>query len=270
MRHCLVSTGRKYMERLEEYLIQTGLNEKEAKIYLASLELGPASIQTISKKSGIKRGTVYEILKNLKRLGLFTETLKGKRKLIVPAEPENLKRNIKEKERKLAEILPELKAISNSSLTKPKISFYEGREGIKEIYFDALKNKNINTYGISPAKTIVENVGEDFFNSYIDERIKRKIWIKLIHITSRDASYKYSGPETYEKALKKVRFTPQEIDIPNTFIIYKNKTAVISSRKEGFGFIIESEDFTKSMKIFHNLLWQISKPYEEIFGPNPA
>lgn len=256
------------MNKLENYLEQIGLNEKEAKVYLASLELGPASIQVISKKSGIKRSTVYEMLKNLKNIGLISETTKGKRKLIVASEPEDLKKGLKMKEKMLAEILPELKAISNSSGSKPKIMFYEGKEGIKDIYYDALKNKNINTYGISPVQSIVENIGEDFFNSYIDERIKRKIWIKLIQVTSRDASYKYSSPETFEKALKTVRYTPADIDMPNTFIIYKNKVAIISTRKESFGMIIESEDYARSMKLFHDLLWNISKPHHEAFPKN--
>lgn len=36
-------------------LRQFGLNEKQAKVYLACLELGSASVQKIAKKAGVER-----------------------------------------------------------------------------------------------------------------------------------------------------------------------------------------------------------------------
>ena len=39
-----------------EYL---GLSEKAAKVYVATLSLGTASIQQIARKSGLKRPTTY-------------------------------------------------------------------------------------------------------------------------------------------------------------------------------------------------------------------
>lgn len=251
--------------RLEKELKQIGLEEKEAKVYLAALELGPASIQHLTKKSGIKRSTVYEMIKNLKGMGFMSETAKGKRKLIVAAEPESLKRGLKEKERLLAEIMPELKSLSNVGSVKPKIMFYEGRDGVKEIYYDTLKAKRKMAYWVSPIQSIVEYLGEDFLIKYVDERTKKGIWIKSLHITSKKfANYKYLNPATYEKTLRKVKFTPPDINISNTIAIYDNKVAIISSQKEGLGFIVESEEYANTMKIFYNTLWNISRTYEEM------
>ena len=136
---------------------------------------------------------------------------------------------------------------------------------MREIYWDALNIKNKMAYWVSPIKSVMETVGEDFLNKYIEAKAKKGIWIKSIHITSEKVeAYKYLSSETYEKTLRKVRFTPKEIDIKNTIAIYDNKVAVISSRKEGFGFVVESEDYARSMKAFYDLLWSISKPYEEM------
>ncbi|MFH0854627.1 MAG: helix-turn-helix domain-containing protein, partial [bacterium] len=60
-------------------LQQIGLSDKEASVYLAALELGPTNIQALTKKSAIKRSTVYDIIKNLKNHGLMSETTRGKR-----------------------------------------------------------------------------------------------------------------------------------------------------------------------------------------------
>jgi len=45
---------------LEQELKNLGLSEKEAIIYLASLEIGPSTIQEISKRAQIKRSSNLE------------------------------------------------------------------------------------------------------------------------------------------------------------------------------------------------------------------
>ena len=51
------------MTHLTQSLQQYGFSEKEAKVYLASLELGTAPGSTIARHAGEKRVTVYAILK---------------------------------------------------------------------------------------------------------------------------------------------------------------------------------------------------------------
>jgi len=250
---------------LIQNLKQLGLEEKEAEVYLAALELGPASIQSITKKSGVKRSTVYEMLKNLKTKGLVAETTKGKRKLIVASEPEKLKRDMANRERLLNQILPDLNSISNISGLKPKITFYEGREGLREIYRLSLQNKVKTADWISPIKSIVETVGEDFLNEYIEKRAKMKYWVRSIQVTEQQYdTYKYLDPRTFDKTYRRVRFTPRGMNVPNVIGLWDNKVAVISSHKEGIGFIIESEDFFKSIKALYELLWNASKPYGDM------
>jgi len=53
------------MNQLNETLLQMGLNEKEAKVYLACLELGGATIAEIAEKSGVKRTSIYNFLEEL-------------------------------------------------------------------------------------------------------------------------------------------------------------------------------------------------------------
>ena len=86
---------------LEQDLLEIGLDEKEAKTYLSALELGPTNIQDLTSKSSLKRSTIYEMIKNLQAKGLISETKKGKRRLFVASEPENLKRSLVLKEKLL-------------------------------------------------------------------------------------------------------------------------------------------------------------------------
>ena len=247
---------------LEQCLLELGLSEKEAKVYLAALELGPVNIQNLTHKSGIRRSTVYEMLKSLEKQGLVAETVRGKRRIFMASPPESLKNKLKSKEALLNDILPELRSLNNTSAIKPKITYYEGRDGLRQIYNLALEAKNKKADWVSPINSVFETVGEDFLNKYVEIKKKMGYWIRSIHIVERQESgYKYLDPKTFETTLRRVRFAPKGIDIPNAIAIWDEKVAIISSRKEGFGFIIESKDFTQTMKIFYNLLWNISAPF---------
>ena len=74
----------------EKELQNLGLSEKEAKIYLASLELGPETVQNIAKKAGINRPTTYLQIESLKEKGLISEFQRGKKTFYAPESPNRL------------------------------------------------------------------------------------------------------------------------------------------------------------------------------------
>ena len=64
-----------------EQLNQLGLNGRQARVYLALLQLGSATAIEIAKYTKYKHPTVYDVLDLLKEKRLITETLSGKRKI---------------------------------------------------------------------------------------------------------------------------------------------------------------------------------------------
>ena len=53
-----------------------GFSEKEAKVYLTTLELGSSPASSIARRSEINRATVYTLLEELKKRGMAMETTK--------------------------------------------------------------------------------------------------------------------------------------------------------------------------------------------------
>ena len=66
------------------FLKQLGLLEKEAKVYLASLELGEATVLELAKKSALNRTTVYVEIEKLGQRGLVSSIEKGKKRYFSP------------------------------------------------------------------------------------------------------------------------------------------------------------------------------------------
>ena len=50
---------------IDQILVQLGLQETEARFYLAALELGPASVRDVAAKAGISRTNAYDVFARL-------------------------------------------------------------------------------------------------------------------------------------------------------------------------------------------------------------
>lgn len=142
------------MDILSLELRKLGLKEKEAKVYLAGLELGPEPLQNIARKAEITRPTAYEIVRTLEGKGLFREMQQGKKRLFVANSPEKIlhilrlqKRELEEKEREFIRIIATLE----SRYEKKGLQVYKGKEGLEaleeQILFTSAKEIVVFTSG---------------------------------------------------------------------------------------------------------------------------
>jgi HTH-type transcriptional regulator, sugar sensing transcriptional regulator len=236
----------------KEILEQFGLHGRKTDVYLAALELGGASVVDISKKAGIKRTTCYDILLDLEKEGLITTVQKGKKRLFVGENPEKIKKDMARKESLFSEILPELKSIYNVRGTKPKIRFYEGREGLIEAYDDALEYPGeILVYS---SQDVINVLGPEWAQWYIKKRVKKNIRIRAIlpktewlekNIVAKDKEQlricKFVDLEKFPFSV--------EIDV------YGGKKVAIISNKEKMAVIIESSEIANTLKHVFELAW---------------
>lgn len=122
---------------LEKYLQDIGLNEKEATLYLALVQVDNSSVIDLSKKTKINRSTVYVVLEGLAKKGLVSETTVGKKTHYQAEPPERLetfverqKVNLDEQSKRLKDIIPQIKTVQRETGERPVVKYFEGREGI--------------------------------------------------------------------------------------------------------------------------------------------
>lgn len=238
---------------LQEQLQTLGLNEKEAKVYLASLELGQSSVQDIARKSHIKRSTVYEIMNSLIEQNLISIIPKGKKRYFLAAEPAKLTELIDQKQKVLTKIMPELEALSKISPTKPRIRFYERTEGIKSIYADTIKEGKEILAFTSVIEGLQSKLG-NFLLNYVKLRTEKKIMAKAI-VPDSPVAREFQKRDQQE--CRKVKLISEK-DYPFSIEIniYGNKVAFISYKEnELMGVIIESMEIAKTMKSIHKFFW---------------
>jgi len=241
----------------QESLKIIGLNEKETAIYLAALELGQETVSHIAKKADIKRPTAYLILDALQKRGLVNAISKGKQTLYGAEEPQKLMGFVAQKERALRNILPYLEAIHNKRIAKPRVRFYEGREGLKRIYEEGFKTKEMRFWGS------MESIVKEF-------RDVVEWFISLSHKTKlRTYDLLTNTPEDHAFAKRvirpgyDVRFFPKDLFISTDSMIFENKVSIIAFAPEPHGLIIESEDIARSFRSLWELAWRGATPYKE-------
>lgn len=240
-------------------LSQLGLSEKEAKIYLKLLEFGECGASVLAKSLGENRTTVYSLLNAMRKKGVVSFYVKKKMKFFVPQDPTFLVGRVAEGVKWLQKLLPELLAIHNKyNKTKPKITFYEGVEGIKqigEILLEVPDSTRLSFMGVDES-TIHPEIKRYYEEDFINRRIELGIKYKGIVAGYIPMGNKYKKTEKDQcRELKYVN--PKKLPIKNHIDIFpNNKVALYSYHKdEMMGVIIEHEAFYTTMKTVFQLAW---------------
>lgn len=246
---------------LETILINSGLESKEAKVYLSCLQLGQETAFNIAKKSELKRPTVYVILNSLAEKGLVTVIKTQKATLYSPIHPQRLISSLKRKEQALEKALPDLETIYNVRPQKPKIQILEGKTGIASIYGEIIeslkKSKEILSFGsLSHFQTGYQDLLKNWFRETKNKKYKVR---EIINQEKFDLDYiqliqKNKNPNHQIKIMPK-----NEGFVNNDNFIYENKIAIFSVQKDLFVILIESKDLADSYRRLFNLAWHSAK-----------
>lgn len=237
---------------IKQVLAQYGLEGKKADVYLATLELGSANVIEIAKKAGIKRTTCYDILSDLLHAGLVSEVAKGKKRLFMGEDPEKIKKDIERKERLFSDILPQLKSIYNTKGVKPKIRFYEGKEGLQKVYADTL-NYSGELLGFA-SEDVARILGKEWVEQYLKARVKKGIHARAIMPKTGYIEKDIAGKDREQLRMSKL-VDPAKYPFSIEINIYGHSKVALMSSKEEMGIIIEGSEIYKTMKSIFELLW---------------
>lgn len=228
-----------------------GLSEKEADTYLALLKIGEGNISDIAKTVSIPRTTIYLILKSLQKRGLINFYLKKKRKYFVAENPDKLLYLVKRQEQNLEEIIPQIKAHHYSSVVKPRIKFFEGKEGVKTIFNDILDEKR--PFLAITSIDDMETIARDYFEEFVHQRIRQNLKVKLL-TNKTEESTRFKAADT--KEIRETRFVPKEYAFHTANYIYGNKFAIMLLKDYPVAILIEDEAVAKTAEMQFEIMWK--------------
>lgn len=258
-----------------EKLRQFGLDEKEISVYLALISLGPAPVRSIALKSGVNRGTTYDILKKLVQQELVSYHDKyqrdGKIQHFVAEPPEKILTAIEKKIADLSDLkgsvqksLPELESLYDKAGAKPVVKYYESSSGLRIILQDVIgtmSNLSPRQVGALPlsgqgkksqyfvySSSDIREYLYKAYPSFNRDRIRAKISNQVIAFVR--------GGELV--GLDERKWMPAENASPTYILIYGGKVAMISvsSTAEPVGVIIEDQALYQTQKMIFEHTWK--------------
>lgn len=233
-----------------------GFSEKEAKVYLAGLELGSAPGSTIARTAGEKRVTVYSIIKELIKKWYMTELKRNGMSYFSVVSPDILAVQLENKYQAFQQKLPELMALAEKFGNKPKVQFFEWVDGIKNLYNDILGSTTpIQAFlGIDCSD---KDVLTYLDNEFLPRRIENKIHAQVL-LPDTIKNKKYAGID--KQSLKKSKIIKHPMfHIDGEINLYwPNKVAIaLFDKSEMSWLVIQSEKLYTSMKSIFTVLWDM-------------
>lgn len=245
-------------KRVSEILEAIGFKKNEVLIYLYLLKTGEASISDISKGTGIHRSNTHDLVEGLLSKGIVDETIINEKKYYYPIEPEDLLDYLKQKQKKLEEVIPQLEKTKNTKQDRRKVSLSEGVNSVKNILNHLLDLKEpISAYGIPKE---LDDILGGFLGEYHRRRIKRKIPLRIIFETKGMNQMKKLNKMDFTEA----RYLPLKHTHSST-IICREKIILITWESPITTIIIESKNISDAYKEYFEIIW---KEAEELFNSN--
>lgn len=234
----------------------TGLSQKESAVYLALLEIGQASIASLSLKTGIKRPTCYLIIDELVQKGLVTSVPVGRKTLYIAEHPTKLVKRAEQSLSMAKNIVSGLQEIMTKKSDRPKLRVFNGKSGVQSIYEEMLVVGQ-DLYYIASVKDLVASIGEEFLDDFIKRRINKGMKSFSIRMESTEIVRDNYGDQP--ENLRTVRYAPETFDTPYSIFIFGDNVAFISREVDSFGFLVESRDLSKTIKSLFDSIWSVSK-----------
>jgi sugar-specific transcriptional regulator TrmB len=267
-------------------LKKLGFSDKSAKLYLVLLSLGPSSVRKLAESTGLNRGIIYEILKDLQEMGVVKYYKEETKQLFVAEDPEKLREIIWQREQELKEmgnglnkLIPELQALYNPGGDRPVAKYYTHEE-ISLILEDVLKtcdDYEEKSYRVYSSQCLREEIYNDF-PTFSDARIAKSIKVKVIAIgeggelrglderkwlnPTSQQSVQSTSLQTSPARTASESTSPKrrgDDNLSSTYIIiYPGKTAYISqdAKKELVGVVIENDGVYQTQKMIFENLWK--------------
>ena len=249
-------------EKLAQRLRSLGLTEKQAKVYMANLFLGPVSAQKIAEQAGINRPTAYDILEELARLGLVSRTSNDGKTVFVSAGVDGLKDwlqrqadELEQRGQELERLMPELQQVTRQgNADAPTVRFVHGKEGIDALWSYVIRKASVGEEVLGMTnhdKTL--RVYPDHLKANPTVRLSKKMSSKQFYYNSRQAVL------SDERLLKETRRLREPIAADMT--LYQDKAVLLSygsGNNDWTGVLIESEDIVAVLRQLFYLAWRNS------------
>ena len=242
---------------LQDQLIELGLTEKEARVYLALLPRRDTGTSKIISSTGLHGQFVYAALAHLEELGLAKHVIQNGRKKFSANTPNRLIALVDEKRLKAHSVARELQ-IHFQGQHEQDFEVYKGLDAFRMHEFDLLERmpegSTVDVIGGS-ANQFVELIGEEI-DEYEKIRNKKNIHVRLLTTADQADKYKFMSRSRKNFTYRVMPYLESGIiyaDIwPNLLVLKFYADPILA-------FALTSKEIADSYRQFFEALWRSAR-----------
>jgi sugar-specific transcriptional regulator TrmB len=240
------------LKAMQDALKAAGLHESLANTYLALLQNDYITPAKLSKITGESRTNTYKLLDELVELGLASKQDISKKlhyqagsptRLLVLARERIDELNLQEKHIKSQ--LPGLLKNYYKYHEQPGVRFFQGKEGIKEIYEEQIREGKPIRF--MKTRADIEFFGFKFMHEIRNLAPKANI-IRQAFTPDTPEVPKNIVESDKQMLLERTWYSPQDYTAPVEWSVYGNKVSIISFGQEVIGMVIDSPQIAESLR----------------------
>lgn len=241
-------------------LMELGLTEGEANLYITSLALGPVGIAVLAEHVAMPRPNVYKVITGLEKRGLakFSERKKYARTFVV--EPPTRVLELLRKKREVVAVLdqtlvgamPDLLAQYHQGESPTKIKIFQGRDEYIHIFFQVLEETKGPIAFFGSADEFINLISWGTEELWIKKRVEKGIHINVLLMPGHDAALLESTDET---DMRTTRIYRGKAPFVTGFMLYGNKV-LIWQPKAPLVVLIEDQYIVEMLRSIFEEMWE--------------
>jgi sugar-specific transcriptional regulator TrmB len=250
-------------------IIKTGFTDKEALVYVSLLELGGAYPSRIAEYTGLNRSTAYKILLQLSVRGVISEIEKRNKIYYQIEKPEKISQHAERRVNMAVnelsytkEVIPEIAGLFNTLKNHPRVTYYEGADGLQSIYEDIVSiKKPYEMLAFSKTDDFVNLLSEKFLIDFVKKKVEIGITTRGLLPDTKDSRRfvaQYYSKEVPDKFQPKSRYVnPDAFPLNGEIIMYGDSRISMTnfSQNQVTGIIIDDKALHQMMRVIFELSW---------------
>ena len=237
-----------------DLLIECGLTENQAKLYILLTKNPGLSAWQISKNLSIDRSFIYNILESLTKKGLVYSSLVKNKKVFFPESPEKLLEDLESQKNKVNLAISGLRKIKEENKKESKIEIHEGKAAIKKYLTEITNSKDFLTLG-GGGNLNIFNILKYEYPHYVKKIKDKKVSGRVI-CSHQNKGFWKSLTKGGLLTIKSLNGAEKE----NSITILKEKIIFSEETETPNIIIINNKSHAHSLTHYFDYLWKLAKP----------
>lgn len=248
----MCDTNQAMTPKIKEVLTEFGLTQHEAAAYVALLEMGKGSADSVASRADIKRSTAYLALESLLRQGFIGKVPRARKMLFLAKDPSELREREAARMKEVDRLVPLLRSMA-AEANHFGTRLYEGTDGIKSAYNfrheELHDTEYVGFFGFVPQ---LESELYEFIMDWNEMNAKRNVTSRAI-VPEHPSLKEFRALDTMHarevKVIKKDSH-PSNISIE----VYADFVRIVLFREKA-ALIIESKSLALALRSVFEMVW---------------